>query len=189
MWQAGMYQGANSVLLTMGMLLAGGLAVTFAAARDWLIASAIGLTLSAAPLFYIRLKRNRRLKAFLLQLPFALDLLKSTLEAGHTLQRGMQVVEREFADPLGGEFRTVVEQTRIGMQATQALSDLLRRVPLDDLRLFVVAVKVQTEVGSSLAQIIGRLSEIVRTRQNLASQIRALTAQSRMSGMVVGLLR
>jgi len=100
----------------------------------------------------------------------------------------MQVVEREFADPLGGEFRTVVEQTRIGMQATQALSDLLRRVPLDDLRLFVVAVKVQTEVGSSLAQIIGRLSEIVRTRQNLASQIRALTAQSRMSGMVVGLL-
>ena len=189
MWQAGMYQGANSVLLTMGMLLAGGLAVTFAAARDWLIASAIGLTLSAAPLFYIRLKRNRRLKAFLLQLPFALDLLKSTLEAGRTLQRGMQVVEREFADPLGGEFRTVVEQTRIGMQATQALSDLLRRVPLDDLRLFVVAVKVQTEVGSSLAQIIGRLSEIVRTRQNLASQIRALTAQSRMSGMVVGLLR
>ena len=100
----------------------------------------------------------------------------------------MQVVEREFADPLGGEFRTAVEQTRLGMPMTQALSDMLRRVPLDDLRLFVVAVKVQTDVGSSLAQIIGRLSEIVRTRQNLASQIRALTAQSRMSGMVVGLL-
>ncbi len=98
------------------------------------------------------------------------------------------MVEREFADPLGGEFRTAVEQARLGMPMTQALSDMLRRVPLDDLRLFVVAVKVQTEVGSSLAQIIGRLSEIVRTRQNLASQIRALTAQSRMSGMVVGLL-
>ena len=65
---------------------------------------------------------------------------------------------------------------------------MLARVPEDDLRLFVVAVKVQAEVGSSLAQIIARLSEIVRTRQRLFSQIRALTAQSRMSGMVVGLL-
>ncbi len=188
MWQAGMYQGANSALLTIGILLAGGLAAAFLISHDWMVALGSGLGLGAAPLLYIRMKRNRRLKTFLLQLPLALDLLKSTLEAGHTLQRGMQVVEREFADPLGGEFRTAVEQARLGMPMTQALSDMLRRVPLDDLRLFVVAVKVQTEVGSSLAQIIGRLSEIVRTRQNLASQIRALTAQSRMSGMVVGLL-
>ncbi|MGH7914500.1 MAG: type II secretion system F family protein, partial [Candidatus Binataceae bacterium] len=115
-------------------------------------------------------------------------LIKSSLEAGHTLQRGMQVVEQEFAEPLGSEFRTVVEQTRLGLPITQALADMLARVPEDDLRLFVVAVKVQAEVGSSLAQIIARLSDIVRTRQRLFSQIRALTAQSRMSGMVVGLL-
>ena len=82
----------------------------------------------------------------------------------------------------------VVEQTRLGVPVTEALVDMLRRVPVDDLRLFVVAVKVQTEVGSSLAQIIARLSEIVRTRQRLFAQIRALTAQSRMSGMVVGVL-
>jgi len=98
------------------------------------------------------------------------------------------VLEQEFAEPIGGEFRTVVEQTRLGMPVAEALADMLQRVPLDDLRLFVVAVKVQAEVGSSLAQIISRLSDIVRTRQRLFSQIRALTAQSRMSGMVVGLL-
>jgi tight adherence protein B len=72
---------------------------------------------AATPIFYIKIKRSRRLKAFLLQLPYALDLLKSSLEAGHTLQRGMQVVEQEFAEPIGGEFRTVVEQTRLGMPA------------------------------------------------------------------------
>jgi len=65
---------------------------------------------------------------------------------------------------------------------------MLKRVPQDDLRLLVVAVRVQSEVGSSLAVIIGRLSEIVRTRQRLQQQIRALTAQSRMSGMLVGFL-
>ncbi len=68
----------------------------------------------------------------------------------------MQAVEQEFADPLGGEFRTVVEQTRLGLPVPAALADLLARVPEDDLRLFVVAVKVQAEVGSSLAQIIAR---------------------------------
>jgi tight adherence protein B len=82
----------------------------------------------------------------------------------------------------------VVEQTRLGLPVSAALADMLLRVPLDDLRLFVVAVKVQVEVGSSLAQIIARLCDIVRTRQRLFSQIRALTAQSRMSGMVVGML-
>ena len=65
---------------------------------------------------------------------------------------------------------------------------MLKRVPEDDLRLLVVAVRVQTEVGSSLAQIVGRLSEIVRIRQRLRLQIRALTAQSRFGGLVVGCL-
>jgi tight adherence protein B len=65
---------------------------------------------------------------------------------------------------------------------------MLKRIPEQDLSLLVIAVKVQTQVGSSLATIIGRLGEIVRTRQRLRLQIRALTAQSRMSGMLVGLL-
>lgn len=188
MWQAGMYQGAHRALLVMGGLFAAGVGLGLLIAGDTLIAVGLGLGLFVTPLLYIRFKRRRRLKSFLVQLPFALDLLKSTLEAGHTLQRGMQVVEQEFVDPLGGEFRTVVEQTRLGLPITEALTDMLQRVPVDDLRLFVVAVKVQTAVGSSLAQIIARLSDIVRTRQRLSSQIRALTAQSRMSGMVVGLL-
>ncbi len=65
---------------------------------------------------------------------------------------------------------------------------MLKRVPQDDLRLLVVAVRVQSEVGSSLAVILGRLSEIVRTRQRLQQQIKALTAQSKMSGILVGFL-
>ena len=188
MWQAGMYQSGYRTILLMGGLLAAGICGGTLVAGDLLISIGAGLALCMTPLLYIRFKRTRRLKAFLIQLPYALDLIKSSLEAGHTLQRGMQVVEQEFADPLGGEFRTVVEQTRLGLPITHALADMLARVPEDDLRLFVVAVKVQSDVGSSLAQIIARLSDIVRTRQRLFSQIRALTAQSRMSGMVVGLL-
>ncbi|HZO82648.1 MAG TPA: type II secretion system F family protein [Candidatus Binataceae bacterium] len=188
MWQAGIYESASTLVLLIAALFALGTAAAMLVAEDALIAFGTGFALALFPLFYIRIRRKRRLNAFLGQYPYALDLIKSSLEAGHTLQRGLQVVGEEFTDPLGGEFRTVVEQTRLGLALNQALADMLQRVPLDDLRLFVVAVKVQSEVGSSLAQIVARLAEIVRTRQHLHSQIEALTAQSRLSGMVVGLL-
>jgi len=188
MWQAGIYTRVADVLLIMLGLFAGGFFLGQATSGDPLVSLLIGAALSSIPIVYIEFQRRRRLKAFAAQLPFALDLIKSSLEAGHSLQRSLQVVVGEFAEPLGSEFRTVLEQNRIGLPLGRALEDLLKRVPEEDLRLLVVAVKVQTEVGSSLAQIVGRLSEIVRVRQRLRLQIRALTAQSRMGGWVVGLL-
>ncbi|HUY18102.1 MAG TPA: type II secretion system F family protein [Candidatus Binataceae bacterium] len=189
LWQAGIYMRLSDFLLIVVLLFGAGVASEqLLFSGDMLISLVAGGIAAALPVFYIQLRRKRRLKAFAQQLPYALDLLKSSLEAGHSLMRGMQVVVQEFADPLGGEFRTVLEQTRIGLPLTRALEDLLTRVPEDDLRLLVVAVKVQAEVGSSLAHIIQRLSEIVRTRQHLQAQIYSLTAQSRMSGIIVGLL-
>lgn len=188
MWQAGIYWRVSDVLLLIVLLFGAGWAGGEAFWADGYFATGSGIALAAVPVAYIRFARKRRLKNFGSQLPFALDLIKSSLEAGHSLQRALQVLVGEFADPLGGEFRTVLEQTRIGLPLARALEDLLKRVPEDDLKLLVVAVKVQTEVGSSLATIVGRLSEIVRLRQRLRLQIKALTAQSRMGGMVVGLL-
>jgi tight adherence protein B len=188
MWQAGMYMRVGDILLIIVLAFGAGLFGGNLFLHDIWFGVITGLVTGAMPLFYIQFMKKRRLKAFAVQLPFALDLIKSSLEAGHSLQRAMQVLVSEFADPLGAEFRTVLEQNRIGLPLPRALEDMLKRVPEDDLRLLVVAVRVQTEVGSSLAQIVGRLSEIVRIRQRLRMQIRALTAQSRMGGMVVGIL-
>ncbi|HEY6419552.1 MAG TPA: type II secretion system F family protein [Candidatus Binataceae bacterium] len=188
MWQAGMYTRVADVLLVMVLLFGAGLFFGQAFWHDTWFAMGTAAVLGVIPLFYIQFRRTRRLRAFANQLPYALDLIKSSLEAGHSLQRALQVVVAEFADPLGSEFRTLLEQTRIGLPLPRALDDLLRRIPEDDLRLLVVAVKVQTQVGSSLAEIVGRLSEIVRTRQRLRLQVKALTAQARLGGMVVGFL-
>jgi tight adherence protein B len=188
LWQAGIYARMSDVLLLILLMFTAGL---FAGQAIWgmeLLSIAIGAALASLPIAYIRLRRQRRLKAFAAQLPYALDLIKSSLEAGHTLLRGLQVVVAEFADPISSEFRSAIEQSRLGLPLARALEEMLKRVPQEDLRLLVVAVRVQSEVGSSLAIIIGRLSEIVRTRQRLQQQIRALTAQSRMSGMLVGFL-
>ena len=188
MWQAGVYMRVSEMLLIILLMFGAGLFLGQAFWHEILVAFVVGVGFGILPIAYIRIRRNRRIKAFNAQLPFALDLIKSSLEAGHSLNRGLQVVVQEFGDPLGSEFRTVLEQTRIGLPLPRALEDMLKRVPEDDLRLLVVAVKVQTEVGSSLAIIVGRLSEIVRTRQRLRLQIKALTAQSRMGGTVVALL-
>jgi tight adherence protein B len=188
MWQAGMYMRVGDILLIIVLMFGAGLFGGNLFFHDMWFGLATGLITGALPLLYIQLRKKQRMKAFANQLPFALDLIKSSLEAGHSLQRAMQVLVSEFADPLGSEFRTVLEQNRIGLPLPRALEDMLKRIPEDDLRLLVIAVRVQTEVGSSLAQIVGRLSEIVRIRQRLRLQIKALTAQSRFGGMVVGCL-
>lgn len=188
MWQAGLYMRVSEMVLIICLLACAGFFIGELIFKGPLFALLVGAGFGALPILYIRFRRTRRLKAFGAQLPFALDLIKSSLEAGHSLNRGLQVVVQEFSDPLGSEFRTVLEQTRIGLPLPRALEDMLKRVPEDDLRLLVVAVKVQTEVGSSLALIVGRLSEIVRTRQRLRLQIKALTAQSRLGGIIVALL-
>jgi tight adherence protein B len=188
MWQAGLYMRVADILLIMVLLFGAGLLGGNILFHGMWFALGGALVMTSLPLLFIQFRRKRRLAAFANQLPFALDLIKSSLEAGHSLQRALQVLVGEFADPLGGEFRTVLEQNRIGLPLPRALEDMLKRVPEDDLRLLVVAVRVQTEVGSSLAQIVGRLSEIVRIRQRLRLQIKALTAQSRFGGLVVGCL-
>jgi len=188
MWQAGIYMRVSEMLLINILMVLAGFFIGEAIWRDVMLGLVPAAGLGLLPIVYIRFRRGRRLRAFIQQLPFALDLMKSSLEAGHSLNRGLQVVVQEFGDPLGSEFRTVLEQTRIGLPLSRALEDMLKRVPEEDLRLLVVAVKVQNEVGSSLAGIVGRLSEIVRNRQRLRLQITALTAQSRMGGMIVGCL-
>jgi tight adherence protein B len=188
MWQAGLYMRVGDILLIVVLLFGAGMFGGNVLFHQMWFAFGAGALMACIPLAYISFRKKRRLRQFGQQLPFALDMIKSSLEAGHSLQRALQVVVSEFADPLGSEFRTVLEQNRIGLPLPRALEDMLKRVPEDDLRLLVVAVRVQTEVGSSLAQIVGRLSEIVRIRQRLRLQVKALTAQSRMGGIIVGCL-
>jgi tight adherence protein B len=188
MWQAGLYMRVSEMTLIIVLMFGAGIFFGQAMWHDMPFALLSGVGFAAIPLLYIRFRRTRRLNAFISQLPFALDLIKSSLEAGSSLSRSLQSVVQEFGDPLGAEFRTVLEQTRIGLPLPRALEGLLKRVPEEDLRLLVVAVRVHDEIGTSLALIVGRLAEIVRMRQRLRLQIKALTAQSRMGGVIIALL-
>lgn len=114
MWQAGLYMRLADILLIMVLLFGAGLFGGNILFHGMWFALGSGLVMACLPLGYIQFRRKRRLAAFGNQLPFALDLIKSSLEAGHSLQRALQVLVGEFADPLGAEFRTVLSRTGSG---------------------------------------------------------------------------
>ncbi len=189
LWQAGLYMKASEVLALMAVLAVAGAAAAAVWTGGALGPSIIfGAGLALLPPAYVFWRKRKRLMLFDQQLPEILDVLKSSLDAGHTLQRALQVAVEEFSDPASSELRIVLEQNRLGVPLAQALEYMLDRVPDENLRFLVVAVRIQAEVGSSLASVITELARTIRERQRLEMRVRVLTAQPRISGMIGGLM-
>lgn len=153
-----------------------------------MVAVGIGLAAAGVPVLYLNFRARRRLKKIALQLPYVLDLLKSALESGHSLVRGLQIASINLPEPLASELALVIEQVRLGLALPMALDGLYRRIPIEEIDFLASAVRVQTQIGSGLAEIMGHVAHSVRTRQRLDEQLHALTTQSRTSAYVVSAL-
>jgi tight adherence protein B len=179
-----------SRLLLSGAAL--GLAAYLACAivlRQGSLATALAVAvLTLAPLAYMLRRRAKRLRKLEQQLPDALDLLTRSLRAGHSFGAGLQMIGQEMADPIAGEIRFVHEEINFGVSLEQALINLSVRVPIRDLRYFVVAVLIQRESGGNLTEVLGKLSHLIRQRLKLYWRIRVLSAEGRLSAWVLGLL-
>jgi tight adherence protein B len=150
----------------------------------------LGFALAAAflPFAYMQWKRSKRLRKLEQQLPDALDLIGRALRAGHALPSGLQMVGVEMMDPIATEFRTTHDEINFGISMQQALMNLSERVPLTDLRYFVVAVLIQREAGGNLTEVLDNLSKLIRNRLKFHASVRVLTTEGRMSAWVLGLL-
>ncbi|MGB9880777.1 MAG: type II secretion system F family protein, partial [Anaerolineae bacterium] len=135
---------------------------------------AVGLML---PRLYVRQKQTKRLHAFQDQLPDILTLLVGSLRSGYGLTIAMDNVAKQMPPPAAEEFSRVVREIGLGMSITQALSNLVQRVPSDDLDLVVTAITIQHETGGNLALILETITNTIRERVRLKGQLRALTAQ------------
>jgi tight adherence protein B len=137
------------------------------------------------PWCWLLLRRRSRLKSFEKQLPDALELLSRALRAGNSLAAGLNAVASEMPQPIAGEFRAVHDEQNLGLPIDQALRNMLQRVPNMDLQFFVTAVSIQRQAGGDLAEILGKISSLVRERFKILGQVRALTGEGRMSGVVL----
>jgi len=146
-----------------------------------------GLMLDMAGAVLQRLLRRRKAQ-FADQLPESLEQLAGSLRAGLSVEQGVETLARESLPPLSEEFGLVVAEMRLGVPMVEALERLNGRVGGGDLELAVDAISVSREVGGSLSDTIDELVRTVRERRRVEGRLRALTAQGRMQGWVVGLL-
>ncbi len=150
-----------------------------------MIGMVIGLLL---PRFYVGRQKTKRLTRFNQQLQDMLNLMVNGLRAGFSTMQAMEAVSKELPQPISGEFRRVVQEMQLGLTMENALDNLYRRIPSDDLDLIIVAINVQREVGGNLAEILDTISYTIRERVRIKGEIRVLTSQVMYSGRFLALL-
>ena len=137
------------------------------------------------PFFFLYSMKKRRMKKFEKQLPDALDLIVRSLKAGHAFAGGIRMVADEFEDPLGPEFAKVTEEVNFGVGVPDALNNLIKRVECQDLGFFVMAVVIQRETGGNLAEVLDKISRLIRERFRFNDKVRALSAEGKLSAMIL----
>lgn len=143
------------------------------------------LVLSILPFLYLIYKRRKRFHKFEEKLPEALDLIARSLKAGHAFSSGLRLVSEEMEDPISFEFEKTLNEINFGISAQDALINMTDRVPLDDLRFFVISVLLQRETGGNLAEILENLARLIRERFKLNGHVRVLSAQARLSSYIL----
>lgn len=148
-----------------------------------------GLVLGTfVPRFYLGFLQRARLSTFNSQLPDMLNLMVNGLRTGFSALQAMEAVAQELPQPIGEEFRRVVQEIQLGVPMEGALDNLQRRIPSDDLDLTVTAINIQREVGGNLAEILDTISHTIRERVRIKGEIKAVTAQMTYSGRFLALL-
>lgn len=171
------------------LIAVGTAAVIFFIFSGGLLLAIIGFIVG---LYFLRIYLNtlatRRLYAFENQLSDTLNLWVNALRSGYSVLQGMEAIATELPAPVSKEFERVVQEVRLGLSLPQALGNMLRRLPSEDLDLIVTAVNIQREVGGNLTEILDSISFTIRERVRIKGQIRALTAQGRLTGYIIGFL-
>jgi tight adherence protein B len=180
--------GEYFALIFLSVAVMGGLAWLIGGHNNiisFLIGAVVGYLL---PGFYVARQQTRRLNHFNDQLPDMLNLMVNGLRAGYSTLQAMEAVSKELPTPISEEFRRVVQEMQLGISMDTALDNLLRRIPSDDLGFVITAIAVQREVGGNLSEILDTISFTIRERVRIKGEIRAITAQVRVSGTILALI-
>jgi tight adherence protein B len=145
------------------------------------LAVVTGLMAGAGPFVYVYLKRRSRLKRFEEIFPDALEFVSRSMRAGHAFSVSLEMIHREFQEPVASEFRRTFEEHNLGLPIDVALQKLATRVPSLDVHFFVSAVLLQKRTGGNLAEILDKLAYVIRERFKLRGRIRAVSAHGKMT--------
>lgn len=175
---------AELLLLSLGLGLLG-LLLPSLLGKPPVFGAALGLGLAVLPWWQVARRKQQRCERIERQFPQALDLMSRAMRAGHAFPSAVRMVAEELPDPLGQDFRILFDEMNYGVPVNTALAHLAERVPLPDVSYFVVAVMIQRESGGNLAELLDKISAIVRERLKLLGEIRTLSAEGRLSAIIL----
>ena len=185
-----------AVLMLLGFALVFALVMILAAAWGFSLLSGVillalmfaGALTVVLPLMILRLMAKRKRTKVEEQFPISLDIFVRALRSGHPIASAIDLLTREMEDPIGSEYGLVADEVEYGADLRDALAMMAERWDLDDIRMFVVSLSVQSETGGNLAEILSNLSTVIRERASLYRKVRALSSEGRMTGWMLSVL-
>ena len=155
----------------------------------FLLSFALAFAVAAGlPVMVINMIAQRRRKKMEQQFPISIDIFVRALRSGHPVAGAINLLTTEMEDPIGSEFGLVSDEIAYGADLTDALDAMADRWDLEDIRMFVVSLAVQSETGGNLAEILENLSTIIRARASLYLKVRSLSSEGRMTGWILTVL-
>jgi tight adherence protein B len=183
--QAGMETKPGKLLLLSGVIAMGTYVLIGRFHLQFPVAIILGAAAGSLPLAFVAWKRQRRLRQFEEHFPEALDLLGRAVRAGHAFTTGLEMIAKESAEPIAGEFRTTFEEQNFGLPLRDVLLNMAERIPLIDVRFFVTALLIQKETGGNLAEILDGLARVIRDRFRIYREVQTRTAQGRLTAAIL----
>ncbi|SDE56833.1 tight adherence protein B [Rhodospira trueperi] len=182
-----MTPGAYVTATIMAGIVSAGAALLFG--LQPIVAGGIGLTVALGlPRMVLKFLAGRRQKAFTAEFPNAIDVLVRGVQSGLPVSECVSIVGREVPDPVGAEFRMMVEGQRVGMTLTEIMSRGLERMPTPEYKFFAIVLQIQQQTGGNLAETLSGLSNVIRERKQLRSKIKAMSSEAKTSAGIIGAL-
>jgi tight adherence protein B len=173
-----------SVFVVIGFII--GLSFFIGMRISLLLSSLIGVLFSfLLPWMVVAFLTHRRKQAFLEEFPIALDVIRRALRAGYSSDRALEMVAEQQKGPIGTVFHTISEKMRLGEAAEAVLADMANRLGVDEFRMLAIVLVLQRETGGSLAEATDNFAKIIRSRQSLRKKIKALSAEVRVTAMIL----
>ena len=148
----------------------------------------IGLTSFFFPFLYVVRKGKARMKKFEEQFPDSLEFVARSMRAGHAFSVSLEMIHREFSEPLAGEFRRTFDEQNLGLPLENALQNLSKRVPLLEVHFFVSSVLLQKRTGGNLSELLDKLATLIRERFKLRGRIKAISAHGRITATTLSII-
>jgi tight adherence protein B len=187
--KAGLFLRSSEFILLSGFVSVLCITVGLVAQRGGLVFPFIfGVVGLCIPLIYIKILQGKRVAMFNSQIVDAFGLISNSLKAGYSFFQAMQYASTQMPSPIADEFARVVKEVNLGAETEDVLESMRKRVESDDLDLVITAVLIQRQVGGNLSEILDTIAETVRERIRIKQEIRTLTAQGRISGLVIAIL-